>query len=95
MQAKEPELDDRAKTPDAAVFPPSAVPTTPKKASKKINGDSGKEIPLPPPAFTPSIDRTLRRTLPQTYDVPPLPEGMNVKELQSRLDGKKKIKCVL
>lgn len=83
---------ERAKTPDVASFPPGAAPSTP----TKTKGDSNKEneeVPLPPPAFTPSINRTLNRKLPPQYQPAPLPEGLSVKELQARLDGKKKIKC--
>ncbi|KAF7288642.1 DNA-3-methyladenine glycosidase [Mycena chlorophos] len=51
--------------------------------------DSG--APALPPAFTPSIERTLKKTF---VDQPPqaLPAGLTVAEMKSRLDGKKKIK---
>ena len=91
MQSNDP--PERAKTPDVASFPPGAAPSTPAKKGKDLD-DAAEELPLPPPAFTPSINRTLNRILPSQYASAPLPEGLSVKELQLRLDGKKKIKCV-
>ncbi|KAJ7262179.1 DNA glycosylase [Mycena haematopus] len=44
-----------------------------------------------PPTFTPSINRTLAKPA-RDDGVPPLPEGLTVAELKSRLTGKKKIK---
>ncbi|KAL5524102.1 hypothetical protein ACEPAG_8275 [Sanghuangporus baumii] len=91
----------RAVTPDAAPFPPapiSSTPVTPVKRRKLTNSSMNPddvedpEVPMPPPAFTPSINRTLNKILPTKYHPPPLPEGLSVKELQSRLEGKKKIK---
>ncbi|KAJ7783176.1 hypothetical protein B0H16DRAFT_1357722 [Mycena metata] len=52
--------------------------------------DGSAMIPLPP-TFTPSIKRTLAKAA-QDDGVQPLPEGLTVAELKSRLDGKKKIK---
>ncbi|KAJ6593897.1 DNA glycosylase [Mycena capillaripes] len=52
--------------------------------------DASAMVPLPP-TFTPSIKRTLAKAA-QTNGVPPLPDGLTVAELKSRLDGKKKIK---
>ena len=94
MQSSDPL--ERAKTPDVAAFPPGAAPTTPTKSKSKLDDEgASEEVPLPPPAFTPSINRTLNRTLPPQYQPAPLPEGLSVKELQARLDRKKKIKSVL
>lgn len=90
----------RAVTPDASTIPPAPIPTTPKTPirGRRNNGsDDGRDdldMPAPPPAFTPSINRTLNKALPVQYHPPPLPEGLSVKELQTRLDGKKKIKYV-
>ena len=79
----------RATTPDASSVPPGPVPSTP------VRGDGVADaIPAPPPAFTPSINRTLNKVLPSEYVAPALPQGLTVQELKSRLDGKKKIKCV-
>ncbi|KAL5484844.1 hypothetical protein ACEPAI_7486 [Sanghuangporus weigelae] len=91
----------RAVTPDAAPFPPAPIPSTPvtpvkgrKRTNNAVNSDDVEdaEVPMPPPAFTPSINRTLNKVLPTKYHPSPLPEGLSVKELQSRLEGKKKIK---
>lgn len=86
---------ERARTPDVAPFPPGAAPSTPVKKARKDDEEAGEDLPLPPPVFTPSINRTLNRTLPSQYLPSPLPEGLSVKELQARLDGKKKIKSVI
>lgn len=48
-------------------------------------------VPLPP-TFTPSIKRTLAKPARADSLAPPLPEGLTVAELKSRLDGKKKVK---
>ncbi|KAJ7287536.1 DNA glycosylase [Mycena rebaudengoi] len=49
-------------------------------------------VPLPP-TFTPSIKKTLAKASTSDETAPaPLPEGLTVAELKSRLDGKKKIK---
>ncbi|KAJ7045514.1 DNA glycosylase [Mycena alexandri] len=61
------------------------TPRTPPPAE-----DGSAMIPLPP-TFTPSIKRTLAKAA-QDDGVQPLPEGLTVAELKSRLDGKKKIK---
>ena len=92
----EPEAADvppRATTPDVSSVPP--VPMTPKQG----NGDDGMDdegspsVPAgPPPAFTPSINRTLNKTLPPAYKPPPLPAGLTVQTLQTRLSGKNKVK---
>ncbi|KAJ7188268.1 DNA glycosylase [Mycena filopes] len=52
--------------------------------------DGSAMIPLPP-TFTPSIKRTLVKAA-QDDGLQPLPEGLTVAELKSRLDGKKKVK---
>ncbi|KZS98289.1 DNA glycosylase [Sistotremastrum niveocremeum HHB9708] len=70
----------------SAVLP--APPVTPKKggAAHDTNCDF-------PEAFTPSIKRTLAsQELNRVTPPPPLPKGLSVSELKSRLDGKKKQK---
>ncbi|THH07981.1 hypothetical protein EW145_g3020 [Phellinidium pouzarii] len=92
----------RALTPDAAAFPPAPLPSTPvrelkRNAASTESGINAKkfEVPAPPLPFTPSINRTLNKTLPTNYEPPSLPLGLSVKEIQTRLDGKKKIKGAL
>lgn len=89
-----------ALTPSApTAFPPvPALPETPKKnrgrgKAKATESDDDDDLgPLPPP-FTPSINRTLNARVPEEVRrVEPLPEGLTVAVLKSRLDGKKKIK---
>lgn len=95
----------RATTPDVSSLPadPDALlPSTPKKKGKgKANaGDSESEsgMALPPP-FTPSINRTLNMRKADsegetTGEVPPLPDGLTVAQMKTRLKGTK-VKCVL
>ena len=84
-------LPPRAITPDASTFPPEPLPVTPKKKRNPNEDDLSPddEIPLPPPVFTPSINRTLNKIMPARYAPPPLPEGLSVAELQRRIEGKK------
>ena len=90
--------NQRAVTPDASSIPPgpiSGTPKTPVRGRKKAGSDDGDvDLPAPPPAFTPSINRTLNKILPIQYQPAPLPEGLTIKELQVRSEGKKKIKLV-
>lgn len=50
-------------------------------------------LPSMPPPLTPSVTQVLLRA-PDAPPPPPLPAGLTVAALRSRLDGKKKIKCV-
>ena len=90
--------NQRAVTPDASSITPGPInrtPKTPVRGRKKAGSDDGDvDLPAPPPAFTPSINRTLNKILPIQYQPPPLPEGLTIKELQVRSEGKKKIKLV-
>jgi len=62
----------------------SVLPTT------SVATDDLIEIP---PAFTPSIKKTLRKPGVGPGKAPaPLPPGLDVATLKSRLEGKKKIK---
>ncbi|KAH8119591.1 DNA glycosylase [Phellopilus nigrolimitatus] len=89
-------LPARALTPDASTFPPAPVTPVRKNGTRGSGTDADDvDIPAPPPAFTPSINRTLNKVLPTKYHPPPLPEGMTISDLQSRLEGKKKVKGVL
>ena len=82
----------RALTPDASSVPPA--PVTPKRST--VGDDAEIESPSvpsgPPQAFTPSINRTLNKTLPGEYKPPPLPAGLTVESLKARLNGKNKVK---
>lgn len=93
----------RATTPDLSSLPPIPLPDEPvtpvrdgrsvgRTADEDVNGRM--DIAAPPPAFTPSINRTLNKQLPPQYNVVPLPAGLTVPELKTRLTGKKKIKYV-
>ncbi len=93
----------RATTPDLSSLPPvdlPSTPVTPVHGQTRNEGDAemevgeGLEIAAPPPAFTPSINRTLNKTLPSQYTAAPLPAGLTIQELKTRLTGKKKIKYV-
>ncbi|KAG5645198.1 hypothetical protein DXG03_006716 [Asterophora parasitica] len=75
-------LDEDAPTPDISSVPPTTVLE-----------DADDEIPSMPPAFTPSIRKTLDKPGVDEGSSPrPLPDGLTVAVLKSRLDGKKKIK---
>ena len=50
-------------------------------------------LPSMPPPLTPSVTRVLAPA-PDAPPPPPLPAGLTVASLRSRLDSKKKIKCV-
>ncbi len=77
---------ERPLTPDVSSAPPGGLPSTPKT-------DTG--APALPPAFTPSINRTLHKVQNTSFVPEPLPEGLTVAALKARLDGKKKIKYVV
>ncbi len=92
----------RAATPDESAPPPvPALPTpsAPKKKGKaKATDGSGPEVDtgmVLPPAFTPSINKTLNMlgsTDEMLFQPPPLPEGLTVAQMKTRLNGKNKIK---
>ncbi|KAI5117110.1 hypothetical protein M0805_008229 [Coniferiporia weirii] len=89
-------LPVRALTPDASSFLPAPVtPVRGHKAGATVTGPGSSEGPAPPQAFTPSINRTLNKVLPASYIPPPLPEGLGIKDLQSRVNGKKVKKGVI
>lgn len=57
--------------------------------------DGTDEIPTMPLPFTPSIKKTLNKPgVNPGFEPVPLPDGLSVAVLKTRLDGKKKIKCV-
>lgn len=58
------------------------------KAAEDADEEAAGVLPTP---FTPSINKVLNAVA-QTMDVPPLPAGLTVSNLRTRLDTKKKIK---
>ncbi|TFK89109.1 DNA glycosylase [Polyporus arcularius HHB13444] len=98
----------RATTPDASSVPPvpdTLLPSTPKKKGKGQASDgtaaaAETSMGLPEP-FTPSINRTLNMLgkpgegSGTEVKVPPLPEGLTVAQMKTRLNGKNKIKGAL
>jgi hypothetical protein len=84
---------DMLPAPDISSVPPAAGSSTPLRQGKEC------EPPSMPTPFTPSINKTLSAVglygNSQTPKPAPLPEGLSVGVLKSRLDGKKKIKYVL
>ncbi|KAJ6625650.1 DNA glycosylase [Mycena sp. CBHHK59/15] len=90
-QSKEDEDNDALPVFGQASEPTEATPQTP----PPVEEAGSAMVPLPP-TFTPSIKRTLGKASTEVGNAPPpLPEGLTVAELKSRLDGKKKIKGAL
>ena len=96
----------RDTTPDASALPPALdalASSAPKKKGKgkaatgtAAEADTGMVLP---PAFTPSINKTLNMlgNLDEVgigFQAPPLPEGLTVAQMKTRLTGKNKIKWV-
>jgi DNA-3-methyladenine glycosylase II len=70
--------EDRAASLDISSVPPAA------------DDENGLQLPTMPAPFTPSINRTLNKVRKNNAEAPlPLPEGLTVGILKSRLDGKK------
>lgn len=92
----------RAAIPDESALlpvPAALVPPVPKKKGKgKAENGRGKEADtgmVLPPAFTPSINKTLNmlgNTDEVLFQPPSLPEGLTVAQMKTRLNGKSKIK---
>lgn len=76
-----PDIGDASAEPTAA----TSVIIPPRTPTKKKKEDTG--LPIPPP-FTPSINRVLNAPVQPT----PLPAGLTVAQLRSRLNGKNKVK---
>ncbi|KAG7449541.1 DNA glycosylase [Guyanagaster necrorhizus] len=79
---------ERPLTPDLSSAPPRGLPSTPLTQT-----DTG--APDLPPAFTPSINKTLHKVQDISFVPEPLPEGLSVAALKARLEGKRKIKGAL
>ncbi|KAG6892637.1 hypothetical protein C0992_013147, partial [Termitomyces sp. T32_za158] len=72
---------DSAPTPDISSVPPVA------------NECTDDDLPSLPPTFTPSIKNTLKKPgVDEGSTLAPLPEGVTVELLKSRLSGKNKVK---
>ncbi|KIK67439.1 hypothetical protein GYMLUDRAFT_37561 [Collybiopsis luxurians FD-317 M1] len=90
-----PILSDRPATPEKdSPTPPldlSSIPPAPPATPNK--NEAGSNVATIPPPMTPSVAQTIIKVENSTGYVPlPLPEGLSASSLQSRLDGKKKIK---
>ncbi|KIK01450.1 hypothetical protein K443DRAFT_678456 [Laccaria amethystina LaAM-08-1] len=73
-----------------AAYNSKAVEDVATGAKTPISKDEDVDLPSVPPPFTPSIHKTLNRSA--IMEPVPLPEGITVAMLKSRLEGKKKIK---
>ena len=90
----------RATTPAAAApsIPPAPATPNNKKGKGTAGGAADAGMALPD-AFTPSINKTLNMLgAPDAAEaragVRPLPEGLTVAQMKTRLGGKGKVKCV-
>lgn len=88
---------------DASVLPPipnASVTPAPKgkgkgKAKAKVEeheDDSDEDANALPTPFTPSINKVLNTTSVVTSGLPPLPQGLTVAALKTRLNSKNKVK---
>ncbi|KAF7793830.1 hypothetical protein EIP86_004951 [Pleurotus ostreatoroseus] len=89
---------------DASVIPPiPKAPVTPapktngkrKAKARKDDGDednSDNDADVLPTPFTPSINKVLNAQSGSPSDLPPLPQGLTVATLKSRLNSKNKVK---
>lgn len=75
-----------------AAYKSKAVEDVATGARTPLSDDEDIDLPAVPPPFTPSIHKTLNRYA--AMEPLPLPEGITVAMLKSRLEGKKKIKYV-
>ncbi|EJF65257.1 hypothetical protein DICSQDRAFT_159443 [Dichomitus squalens LYAD-421 SS1] len=97
----------RATTAHASALPAAPDALSPSVQNKKGKGKAAKEAAVEadtgmvlPPAFTPSINKTLNMLgnpdeVGIGFEVPPLPEGLTVAQMKTRLTGKNKIKGAL
>jgi DNA-3-methyladenine glycosylase II len=108
VETKEEKLEEESQLPPLDTVedsPPQGIPQTPKKMGagappetpRKVQlepnvvdprAEGGDRLPVP---FTPSISRVLQAARSE-WKPPPLPSGLSVGVMKSRLDGKKKIK---
>ena len=88
LSSNDPRLDGNVPSIELSSVPPAIVGDEP----SELGGNAVASIP---PAFTPSIKMTLNKpaTKPGLNPIP-LPDGLSVALLKSRLDSKQKIKYV-
>lgn len=92
MKGSDDEADDSLPLFGATIEPPGVPDVLPVPMS--VEEDVSHEVPSMPPPFTPSIKQTLTKMGEPSESAPvPLPEGLSVSVLKSRLE-KKKIKFV-
>jgi DNA-3-methyladenine glycosylase II len=95
----------RGSSPDASSVPPASAADTPaprrSTRTSPLKTPQREGLPALPTPFTASIRRVLAGADAGGEDdelpslAPALPDGLTVPGLKARLDGKKKIKCVL
>lgn len=89
-------VSDASSAPPAPAPAETVLPATPARKHAAQGGatddkDDGAGVNVLPTPFTPSIQKTLR-AVPETLAVPPLPQGLTVAQLRTRLEKKTKIK---
>ena len=94
--AAEGSQEARGATPDEASIPRAPAPASTSPEKEGGGEAAGAGLPLPV-AFTPSINKTLNMlgdpdAAGTMIQVPPLPEGLTVAQMKTRLNGKAKIK---
>lgn len=97
-EEKEPGNPDVSSVLPAPTLPETPAPTNGKgknksAVSKDGDSDTEDEAGVLPTPFTPSINKTLKM-VPASKTIAPLPPGLTVAELKSRLEKKKKVKLV-
>ncbi len=78
----------------APVLPPEDVSSSLPSAAAATATPGALGLPSIPPPLTPSVTQVLSRA-PDAPPPPPLPAGLTVASLKSRLNGKNKVKYVL
>ena len=101
MEVEATQTDD-PKAGASSVLPASQsigpIPRTPRKKASESDEEEDEilipTLPEPPTPFTPSINKVLNMDdkSGSMSKLPPLPEGMTVAKLKSRLDSKNKVK---
>ena len=85
--------DPKPKTTPEASTGNDELPSLDASSVVPSTSEATENLPSLPPAFTPSIKKTLNKAAADPGKKPtPLPEGIDVALLKSRQDGKKKVK---